>query len=260
MHFTRRVVAIEGRLRGCRNVATLGVRTHFDDYTADEQALIRQADTVYYPTSFYAELFSAAGKRIFPSLCTYAFAQDKVKQTALFRLLDIPHPRTRVFYGRQRSGIFRAFDTPFVAKVARGSARGHGVRLIRTADDLEDYCARNRVAYVQEYLPHDRDVRVVVIGNAVAHAYWRVAAPGEFRTNVALGGRVLLEPVPADAQELALRTARLCGWDDAGIDLCRRGEGWVVLEANMKYGREGFRQAGIDYVRLMERMIENHDI
>jgi ribosomal protein S6--L-glutamate ligase len=260
MHFTRRVVAIEGRLRGCRNVVTLGVRTHFDDYTADEQALIRQADTVYYPTSFYAELLSAAGKRIFPSLRTYAFAQDKVKQTALFRLLDIPHPRTRVFYGRQRSGIFRAFDTPFVAKVARGSARGHGVRLIRTADDLEDYCARNRVAYVQEYLPHDRDVRVVVIGNAVAHAYWRVAAPGEFRTNVALGGRVLLEPVPADAQELALRTARLCGWDDAGIDLCRRGEGWVVLEANMKYGREGFRQAGIDYVRLMERMIENHDI
>jgi ribosomal protein S6--L-glutamate ligase len=33
-----------------------------------------------------------------------------------------------------------------------------------------------------------------------------------------------------------------------------------VLEANMKYGREGFRQAGIDYTRLMERLIETHDI
>ena len=260
MHFTRRVVAIEGRLRGCRNVVTLGVRTHFDDYAADEQALIRQADTVYYPTSFYSELFSAAGKRTFPNLGTYAFAQDKVKQTALFRLLGIPHPRTRVFYGRQRSGIARAFDYPFVAKVARGSARGRGVSLVRTPAELEDYCARNRVAYVQEYLPHDRDVRVVVIGTAVAHAYWRVAAPGEFRTNVALGGRVLLDPVPAEALELALRAARLCGWDDVGIDLCRRDGGWVVLEANMKYGREGFRQAGIDTVRLMERLIENHDI
>jgi ribosomal protein S6--L-glutamate ligase len=260
MDFSRTVVAIEGRLRSCRNVVTLGVRTHFDDYTADERALIRQADTVYYPTSFYAELFSAAGTRTFPSLRTYAFAQDKVKQSALFRLLDLPHPRTRVFYGRQRAGIARAFDYPFVAKVARGSARGQGVRLIRTAAELEDYCARNRVAYVQEYLPHDRDVRVVVIGNAVAHAYWRVAAPGEFRTNVALGGRVLLEPVPDEAIALALRTARLCGWDDVGIDLCRRGSGWVVLEANMKYGREGFRQAGIDYAHLMERMIETHAI
>jgi hypothetical protein len=28
----------------------------------------------------------------------------------------------------------------------------------------------------------------------------------------------------------------------------------------MKYGREGFRQAGIDYVSLMETMIENEEI
>jgi hypothetical protein len=33
-----------------------------------------------------------------------------------------------------------------------------------------------------------------------------------------------------------------------------------VLEANMKYGLQGFREAGIDYVHLMETMIERHDI
>jgi ribosomal protein S6--L-glutamate ligase len=260
MEFTRRVVAFEGRLRACRNVLTLGVHTNFDDYTPDERELIRQADTVYYPTTFYAELFSAAGKRTFPSHRTYTCVQDKIKQTALFRLLGIPHPRTRVFYGRRKADIARAFEFPFVAKAARGSARGRGVFLIRTPAELEAYCGRHTVAYVQEYLPLDRDVRVVVIGRAVAHAYWRVAAPGEFRTNVAVGGRVCLDPVPAEALELALRTARLCGWDDVGIDLCRRDGGWVVLEANMKYGREGFRQAGIDYTRLMERLIETHDI
>ena len=63
----------------------------------------------------------------------------------------------------------------------------------------------------------------------------------------------MLDPVPGRALELALRTARLCGWDDIGIDLCRRDGGWVVLEANMKYARRGVRPAGIDYTRLVER-------
>jgi ribosomal protein S6--L-glutamate ligase len=30
-----------------------------------------------------------------------------------------------------------------------------------------------------------------------------------------------------------------------------------VLEANMKYGKEGFRRAGIDYFKMMEEMIDN---
>jgi ribosomal protein S6--L-glutamate ligase len=158
MEFTRRVVAFEGRLRACRNVLTLGVHTNFDDYTPEERELIRQADTVYYPTTFYAELFSAAGKRTFPSHRTYTCVQDKIKQTALFRLLGIPHPRTRVFYGRRKADIARAFEFPFVAKAARGSARGRGVFLIRTPAELEAYCGRHPVAYVQEYLPLDRDV------------------------------------------------------------------------------------------------------
>jgi hypothetical protein len=32
------------------------------------------------------------------------------------------------------------------------------------------------------------------------------------------------------------------------------------LEANMKYGKQGFREAGLDYDQLMETMIENEEI
>jgi ribosomal protein S6--L-glutamate ligase len=109
-------------------------------------------------------------------------------------------------------------------------------------------------------LPLDRDIRVVVIGRRVVHAYWRLAAHNEFRSNVAVGGTVSLEPVPAEALDLALRTARSCRWDDVGIDICRHEGRYYVLEANMKYGKEGFRQAGIDYIKLMEDLIENEEI
>jgi ribosomal protein S6--L-glutamate ligase len=261
MDFKRKVVALEGRLRLCRNVVTLGVRPNFSDYGPAERDLIRSAETVYYPTAFYADLLDAAGQNTFPSYHTYKCVQDKIKQTALFNLLGIPHPRTRVFYGRrQKANITDLFQFPFIAKIPRGSARGRGVYLICDAGDLELYCGRTAVAYIQDYLPIDRDMRIVVIGRRIVHAYWRIAAQGEFRSNISAGGRVSLDPLPAEALQLALQAAHFCGWNDVGIDICRHNGSFYVLEANMKYGLEGFRQAGIDYVHLLETMIDQHEI
>ncbi len=137
---------------------------------------------------------------------------------------------------------------------------GRGVFRIQNSEDLERYTQNTSIAYIQEYLPMDRDIRVVVIGNRVVHAYWRIAPADDFRTNVAVGGTVKLDPVPRAALELALDTARKCRWDDVGIDICQCNGQYYVIEANMKYGKEGFRQAGIDYFHLMESMIENGEI
>ena len=257
----RPLVALEGRLNKCGRVVTLGVRPNFSDYNDTERALIHGAHKIYYPSTFYADLFDAVGKPIFPSYHTYKFAQDKIKQTSLFQLAQIPHPRTRVFYGnRQKRTITDYFSFPFIAKVARGSALGRGVFLIRTGDDLERYCRENKIAYIQEYLPIDRDMRLVVIGQRVVHAYWRIAPINDFRSNVAVGGEIDLSPVPESARELALKTAERCGLNDVGIDICICGDNLCVLEVNMKYGKEGFRKAGIDYQQMMEQMIADGDI
>jgi ribosomal protein S6--L-glutamate ligase len=256
-----KAIALEGRLRNCDNVLTLGVRTNFSDYSPQEAELIRNADKIYYPTTFYADLFDAMGKATFPSYHTYKCVQDKIKQSALFELLKICHPRTRVFYGkRQKSLILQYFEFPFIAKIARGSAMGRGVYFIRNEEELDNYFDLGGPAYIQEYLPIDRDIRVVVIGNRIIHAYWRIVPQEEYRSNVAVGGTIDLEGVPAAACNLALRVARACRWDDVGIDICEHNGQFYVLEANMKYGREGFRKAGIDYDRLMESMIENEEI
>jgi len=257
----RMVLALEARLRDCRNVRTIGVRPNFGDYSPQEVQWLREAKTIYYPTAFYADLFDAVGKTTFPSYHTYKCVQDKIKQTALLQLAGLPHPRTRVFYGRrQQSKISSHFSFPCIAKEPRGSAMGRGVCFIGNHDDLEAYIQDRHVAYIQQYIPLDRDIRVVVIGNRVVHAYWRIAADGEFRTNVARGGRIGLDPVPEPALALAKRAARVCRWNDVGIDICRDGDGYTILEANMKYGREGFRAAGIDYFKMMEQMIEDGQI
>lgn len=257
----RQVLALEARLRGCRNVRTLGVHPNFDDYSDLEKQWILEAPTIYYPTAFYADMFDAVGKTTFPSYHNYKVVQDKIKQSALFKLAGLPHPMTRVFYGnRQKAKINKYFKFPFIAKDPRGSAMGRGVFLIHDRNALDAYIHDRHVAYIQEYLPIDRDIRAVVIGSRVAHAYWRIAGYGEFRTNVAQGGRISLDSIPQKALDLAMRTASVCGWNDVGIDICYHEGRYVILEANMKYGREGFRAAGIDYFQMMERMIDNGQI
>ena len=261
MIISKKIIALEERLKKCRNVLTLGVRPNFFDYNSKEADLIRKSKKIYYPTSFYADLFDAMGKKTFPSYQTYNFTQDKIKQTALFNLVEIPHPKTRVFYGkRQKSFIPKYFAFPFIAKIPRGSAMGRGVYLIRNKEELFEYCSLTDTAYIQEYLPVDRDIRVVVIGYKVVHAYWRFAPPGEFRSNVALGATIAFEPISPKALDLALHTARVCHWDDAGIDIVQYQGKYYVLEANMKYGKEGFRKAGLNYYELMEKMIEDGQI
>ena len=256
-----KAIALEKRLRRCRNVRTMGVKPNFLDYTREEREAILTAPRIYYPSVFYADLLDAMGKDLFPSYHTYKCVQDKIKQTALFDLCAIPHPRTRVYYGKhQMERIVADFSLPLVAKIARGSALGRGVFLIRSHDELATYCRKNHAAYIQEYLPIDRDLRVVVIGRRVVHAYWRVSAPGEFRSNLAAGGCIRLDPVPEAALELALRTTRLCRWNDVGIDIYAHDGRFGVFEANMKYGKQGFREAGIDYDRLMEDLIANGEI
>lgn len=254
-------IALEGRLKPCRNVMTLGVKPNFSDYNSQEAELIRNSKKIYYPTSFYVDLFDAMGKQTFPSYHTYKCVQDKIKQTAMFDILKIPHPRTKVYYGkRSKSNILDDFQFPFIAKIPRKSAMGRGVFLIRSVEELMSYCKFVTPAYIQEYLPIDRDMRIVIIGKKVVHAYWRIAKPGEFRTNVAVGASICLDSVPTKALDLALETAHKCQWDDVGIDICTHNGRFFVLEANMKYGREGFRKAGIDYYRLMETLIDNGDI
>ena len=258
---SKNVIALESRLKLCSNVITLGVRPNFSDYSEEEASLIIHAQRIYYPSTFYADMFDAMGKSVFPSVHNYRFVQDKIKQTALFKLLKIPHPETRTFYGKKkREIILSSFNFPFIGKIPRGSALGRGVFLIRTPAELEQYCGLTKVAYIQEYLPIDKDIRVVVIGDRIVHAYWRINPPGEFRSNVALGADISFDRIPEKALALALDTARRCGWNDVGIDICECQNRFYVLEANMKYGKAGFKKAGIDYPLLMEEMIRNGEI
>lgn len=256
MHKKKPIISLEPYLKKTEKVLTLGVKPNFSDYSETEMKLLKDAEKIYFPSSFYAELFDAMGKDIFPSYQTYSYAMDKIKQTALFELLDIPHPKTRVFYGKkQKKTILSHFNYPFVAKVPRGSAMGDGVFLIENDDDLKNYLDNVTPAYIQEYIESDRDLRVVVIGKEAVLSYYKISQNGEFRNNIAKGGSFSFDDIPDEAVKLALDTAQKCRWDNVGIDIIYGNDKFYVLEGNMKYGTKGFEEAGIDYTDLVIKLV-----
>ncbi|MCK5098329.1 MAG: ATP-grasp domain-containing protein [Desulfobacteraceae bacterium] len=261
MAVNNRPIAIGSRLIKSPQINTLGLKPNFSDYSENEKKLIQKAKKIYFPTAFYADLFNTMGKETFPSFHTYKFVQDKIKQTAIFKMLDIPHPETRIFYGKkQKSSILNYFRFPFIAKKARGSSRGKDVYLINNMDDLSEYLSIKQPAYIQKYIPIDRDIRVVIIGKKVRIAYWRESMENDFRTNVSQGGNIKFDPVPEQALDLALDTAKKCGWNDVGIDIIKENDNFFIIEANMKYGTQGFKAAGIDYKKMLEKIILTEEV
>lgn len=249
-------ISLGYRPRGCRHVKILGVRPNLNDYPETDRRRIEAAGRILYPTPLYAQVLTDAGKQVFPSARHYYYLGDKIRQTALFDLLKLPHPRTRCFYGRQARQAGRYFQFPFVAKIPRGVGQGRGVALIRSSTEWATFLARTRIVYVQEYIPLERDLRVVIVAGRVAAAYWRTAPPGEFRTNVHLGGRIDFRDVPEEGVAFALEAVRACRFDDVGLDVVRHLGRWLILEANMHYGLQGLGRAGVSLSVFLDGLIE----
>ena len=157
-------------------------------------------------------------------------AHDKLLTARLLRTNGLPHPRTRLLTGDRPVSTLRP---PVVIKPRFGSW-GLGVErcdddesLARIVSGLPDEpWYRAHGALVQDLVPPcGFDLRIVVAANHPIGAISRVARPGEWRTNVALGAkRRRVTPSPR-AIALALAAARATSAALVGVDLLPDGNG-----------------------------------
>ncbi len=193
------------------------------------------------------------GKPLFPSIATYHIGHNKIEMTRMVQLLwprNVPETYILGDCMQARVQVLEHFEFPFVAKAVKDSM-GNGVWLIKDIQAWQRYADAQDVLYVQEYLPIDRDLRLVVIGHRVVAGYWRCSAPGAFHTNVARGGHIETGHVPEAAVALVEEMACRLDIDHAGFDIAVVDDRFYFFEFNRLFGTAGLNQLGISTGRLI---------
>ena len=137
---------------------------------------------------------------------------------------------------------------PLVVKLLE-SSQGKGVVLAETRKAAHSVISAFRGLKANFLVQHfvaeaaGEDIRCLVVGGRVVAAMRRVAAPGEFRSNLHQGGRAERVRITRTERDLAIRAARAFGLGLAGVDLLRAISGPQVLEVNSSPGFEGIEAA-----------------
>jgi RimK family alpha-L-glutamate ligase len=208
-------------------------------------------------------VLEARGVTVMNGAGTLLATHDKLLTARILRRAGLPHPLTRHLRGNRVAGVL---TPPLVLKPRHGSWGRHVVAC-ETDDALAEALERARGeswyvqhgAIAQELIPPTgSDLRVVVANGRVVGAVRREAAPGEWRTNVALGARRVPVDPPLAAVQLALAATSATTAVLAGVDLLPTPDGgYTILEVNgaveftPEYRLHGdvFREAALEIAR-----------
>ena len=254
-------VAIGEQLKECPQVITLGVRSQLSDYTRTERELLRTADMIFYPPDRFVDLFATLGKDTFPSLNCYRLHGDRLKQTSLLRLLNAPHPRTRVYFGHeQKQQILEDFSLPLVAKKPRDAFDSKNVFFINDRAKFDWYNRNFNPAYIQEYVTAEQKLRVIVLNYNTVFGYRRTLPRDDFLDTSVSRGVWKVDEVDTRGIELAKSIALGGSLSDVAVDMVFDGSIFWVLELQFHYDQSGFHQPGFDRSRLILEMIERGEL
>jgi tetrahydromethanopterin:alpha-L-glutamate ligase len=178
-------------------------------------------------------------------------AQDKFRSSWLLSRAGVPTPPAAVAQTPDDAARALSSMGEAVVKPLAGSL-GDGVeRLVADSAGLRraaDRAAQDGAVYLQAYVPHPgRDLRIFVVGGIARAAIVRHARRGEWRTNMAGGGRAEPAECTAAVRGVAEAAAAALGLDYAGVDLVDGPAGPTVLEVNGNPSWQGILEAtGLD--------------
>ena len=214
-----------------------------------------------------AKTLEAAGMKLFNSAGSIELCDDK-SLTHIALMNRVPQPKTvlipltfpRVGYTDcaflEKIADYLGF--PLVIKQCFGSF-GAGVYLARNMDEAKAALMKTAggAAIAQQYIASSfaRDIRAYVVGDKVAAAMLRHNESGDFRANVAQGGKADAYALNEAQAVLAVKTAQILGCTFAGVDLLfgENGE-MTVCEVNSNAHFAGISAA--TGVNIADKIIE----
>jgi RimK family alpha-L-glutamate ligase len=232
-----RVTPTNTRLGAVLNPAQALTRLGRGDVALGRLDILPSLDGVE-PGLWALDRLAALGVTVLNRRSALVSAHDKLATAEALFAARVPHPRTvHVAPWAELPEL----EPPIVLKPRFGSWGQDVVRcddydsIERALADLQTRAWYDATGAVAQKLvaPRGYDLRIVVARGRAIGAVRRVAAPGEWRTNVALGARRETVVPPPDACAIAIAAADAIEGDLVGVDLLPADLGtWVVLEVN----------------------------
>ena len=180
----------------------------------------------------------------------HRYSIDKVTDIVKLASSGISVPDT--YYSRDfktYSAIAQKLGYPFVMKSSR-MGKGADVLLVESVNKLKGIVSdkqnegKSAKSYLlQQYIPYQYDLRVLVVGDEV-FTMRRIPAEGEFRANFSLGGKVELYELDEESKKLALNALAAVDMSVGGVDiLITKDKRKYVLEVNHTAGFVGMEKA-----------------
>ena len=225
------------------------------EITSDTVAVIRGSITRKDSWMDIVSTLEKDGICVVNSRQCISICADKYRTYLKLADYSINQPNTALITDAEKSKeAFEKLNSkyPIILKTLRGS-KGVGVLFVESEKGLDSLC---QVLYkqdedadllLQEFIPNEYDVRVLVLGGKVLANMKRPVIEGDFRSNVSQGS----EPVKIDLTEVeiteCLKAAKAVGGLWTAVDFIpsknREKEPPYILEVNSSPGTEGIEKA-----------------
>jgi len=196
----------------------------------------------HYRSSTLTLMLEGAGLRVINSYGVAETCSNKLATSIALATAKVPTPRT--FLALTSEAAEEAAEMlgyPLVLKPFTGSW-GRMVTVVRdrsTFQSLIEYKEElanpqeQHMYYLQEYIRRPpRDIRAIVAGDSIIACVYRIAPPGEWRTNVARGAVSKAFKPDSELKEIILKAADAVGGGILGVDAMEPESGYLVHEVN----------------------------
>ncbi|TLX82991.1 MAG: lysine biosynthesis protein LysX [Thaumarchaeota archaeon] len=231
------------------------------DKSKDSFETVLQRCVSYYRSLHSTAALEGKGVNVINCLNTSIFAGNKLFTHMLLQKQGIPTPFSTVAFSEEAAlEALEKNGYPMVLKPTVGSW-GRMIALLKDRDSAEGIMeSRERmypiyqVYYLEEFVQRPpRDIRAIMIGDKVVAAIYRYSGGGQWKTNMALGGRAEVCKVTKELEDVCIKAKNAVFGQIVGVDLMESKEkGLVVHEVNntTEY-KNTVRVTGVDIPAMM---------
>jgi [lysine-biosynthesis-protein LysW]--L-2-aminoadipate ligase len=223
------------------NVDIKSLKVRLDDGKAYAGKVVLQRSVSYFKSLHATAALEGLGAHVINPLRVASITGNKLFAHMEFKKAGVNTPKAIAAFSEESAiASLEEFGYPAVIKPTVGSW-GRMIGLLRDKDaaqavveDREHMFPLYHIYYFEEFVKRPpRDIRAIVVGDHVVAAIYRYSGEGEWKTNMALGGRAEVCPVTKELEDICMKATCAVGGQIVGVDLMEgEKDGLVVHEVN----------------------------